>query len=382
MFEVTALTGASLAAYLLLAAVTIGATPRQDLRNRSLQLALLLVISGTAVAYLAASPWIFLAGWVLTLIPMWIDSETYGARVRVLHAVSTAALAAGILAASKPTAAFALLAVATLLRKGVFPFHFWVPSAAEKGPLAALALVLNGHLGAYLLVRFATPMYPEVASEALSLIGALAILTSVYGAFLGLAAKSPRRVLALLSVSQAAFILAGLENRNVEGITGALIHWWVVAFTTCAMFTVYRALELRTAEAAAPRDLLGLGFHAPRLAVFFAVPALALVGLPATLGFAAEDLLFHGSLESHPLLGIGLPLATALNAITALRLFATLFLGRRGIHVPRIPDALPRERVALALSVVLLVVTGVWPAAVVSLRTPAAEQIAQLLGAR
>jgi NADH-quinone oxidoreductase subunit M len=183
----------------------------------------------------------------------------------------------------------------------------------------------------------------------------------------------------LLCTSQAAFILAGLENRNVEGITGALLQWWVVAFATTGLVLIYRGLEARTTEAAAPAGLLGLGFHAPRLAVFFSLCAFALVGLPGTLGFVAEDLLFHGSLESHPLLGIGLPVATALNAITALRLFTTLFLGRRGVHTPPIPDATPRERWAFTAPVAFLIAGGLGPAVLVSLRSPSAAWIAALL---
>lgn len=117
----------------------------------------------------------------------------------------------------------------------------------------------------------------------------------------------------------------------------------------------------------------------PRLAVFFAVCGLALVGLPGTLGFAAEDLLFHGALESHPLLGLALPVATALNAITILRLFARLFLGRPVTAVADVPDARPRERWALSLCVVLLVLGGLFPQVPVSLGQPAADTVTALL---
>ena len=141
-------------------------------------------------------------------------------------------------------------------------------------------------------------------------------------------------------------------------------------------------MEARTTEVGSPTGFLGLGYHAPRLGVFFTIAVLALVGLPGTLGFVAEDLLFHGSLESHPLLGVGLPLATALNAITGLRLMATLFLGKRGLHVAAISDALPRERWALTLPVVLLVAGGLAPGIWVALRTPSADSIARALAGR
>lgn len=381
MFRFDLLAITSLTAYALLVFITLASAPRQDLTGAGRRRALVLVVLGTALAYAAASPWVFLLGWVITILPLFEkEPDAYSPGVRMVHLSSAGALFLGLLPGVPPLLAFGLLTVAVILRKGLFPAHFWVPSAFEKGSISLLGLVLNSHLGAYLLIRFALPMFPEAAGQSLTLIGVLAIFTSVYGALLALTAQRPRRILALLCTSQAAFILAGLENRNVEGITGALLHWWVVAFATTGLLSAYRAIEARTTEAETPRGYLGLGFHAPRLAVFFAVSALALVGLPGTLGFAAEDLLFHGSLESHPLLGIGLPVATALNAITALRLLATLFMGRRGLHVPAIADALPRERWALTLPVLLLVAGGLAPAGLVSLRTPAAEWIAGLLG--
>jgi NADH-quinone oxidoreductase subunit M len=298
----------------------------------------------------------------------------------VILAASAALIALGaVLAESDHMLAFSAVACGALLRKGILPFHSWVNETAEEPRLALFNLVFNAHLGGFVIIRFGVPLFREVASSALPFLGILAIVTAVYMAVLALAEKRPRRILALLCTSQASFILAGLENRNEEGITGALLHWWVVAFAATAMLSVYRSLEVRNSEVEAPQGYLGLGFHAPRLAVFFAIAGLALIGMPGTLGFAAEDLLFHGSIESHPLLGIGLPLATALNAITVFRLFATLFLGRRGIHVPRISDALPRERWALTATIVPLVIGGLVPGVLAALRAPSAHYLASLL---
>lgn len=371
----------SIAYYALLMLIILAAAPRQDFSGARARQDLAWVTLGTIVAYVAASPWLFVAGWTASLVPVWRD-RTYGVAAKMVNAMSVAALAIGFSVAPGQSSAFLFLLLAVIMRKGIVPFQFWIPAAFEGGSLPVLSLILNGHLGAFLVIRFAVPMFPEAAGQYLSLLGILAILTSLYGAIVALVSRKPRRTLALLCASQAAFILAGLENRNVEGITGALVHWWVVAFATATLLAVYRSLEARSSEAVEPGGYLGYGYHAPRLAVFFAVGALALIGLPGTLGFAAEDLLFHGALESHPLLGVALPLATALNAITALRLFAVLFLGRRGIHVPAIADALPRERWALSVPVALLVAGGVVPSLVVSLRSPLAGQMAALLGGR
>lgn len=366
----------SVTAYVLLTLIAFASAPKRD---RADPTSFALVAGGTVLAYFAWSPWVFLAGWCVSSLPVAL-SPRYGAGPRVIQLASALAVAAGF-AAPAPVG-FLWLVLAVVLRKGLFPFHSWIPRAFERGSLPVLGLLLNGHLGGYLMLRFAIPMFPEAARQHLTLLGVFAIATAVLGAILALVAQSPRRILALLCASQAAFILAGLENRNEEGITGALVHWWVVAFTMTTLLAVYRALEARSPAAAQPGGFRGFGYHAPRFAVFFAVAAGALVGLPGTLGFAAEDLLFHGALDSHPLLGLGLPLATALNAITALRTLASLFFGRPGSQVAAIPDALPRERWALTLPVALLIAGGIFPSLPIALRTPLALEIAGVLGAR
>jgi NADH-quinone oxidoreductase subunit M len=242
-------------------------------------------------------------------------------------------------------------------------------------------LFVNGHLAAVLIARFGLNLYPEQSHEALGVISFLALFTALYAAIAALSELSTRRVIALLSLSQASFILAGLESRNAEGITGAMVHWLVVAVATTGITLVYRLIEARSAQAARLNSFLGLAGRMPRLAVFFAVFGLALVGLPGTLGFVAEDLLFHGALESHPMLGLALPLATALNAISILRVFARIFLGKAPASVAVLPDAYRTERWAVSVCAVVLVIGGVLPQIAIDLRQPAADVIAKLLAA-
>ena len=382
MLHLDSLALVSMGSFAVLWAITVAAAPRRD-REGPCRWELLCLLAGTLLAYAAAELPVFLAGWMLTGLPHWRGGPR-GPRLAL--AASTALLALGCVLTALPNAAayapltFGAFVLAVLLRKGIFPVHFWTLDAFEHLRLPSLGLFLNSHLGGYLLIRFAIPQFPGLAAEWLPDVSLLALVTSVFMAVAALAATQPRRVLGLLWISQGSFILAGLATNTQEGITGALLHWWVVAFSTTGMMSVYRSLEARTTRVRSQGGFHGLGAHAPRLAVFFAVCGLGLVGLPGTLGFVAEDLLFHGALEAHPLLGIALPLATALNAITVLRLFVTLFMGKRAIHVPVIPDALPGERVAYTLVVLLLVFGGLMPAVLVALRTPSAAGLARLLG--
>ena len=149
----------------------------------------------------------------------------------------------------------------------------------------------------------------------------------------------------------------------------------LLSVSTCGLFLVLRSLEVRLATQLSLDQYHGLATRAPRLAAFFLISAMALVGMPGTIGFASEDLLFHGTLESHPELGLILPLATALNAITLFRMFSHLFFGKRLIHVPPLEDALPRERWALTAVVLILAVFGLRPDLLLSVTRVATASI-------
>jgi NADH-quinone oxidoreductase subunit M len=166
-----------------------------------------------------------------------------------------------------------------------------------------------------------------------------------------------------------------LESTQADAITGALVHWQVVVVATSILTAVYTGLEARLTRPIDGQEYLGLGKTAPRLAVFFLISGLALVGLPLTLGFPAEDLLLHGTLETHPQLGIVLPIVTALNAFSVMRLFTSLFLGQPGRAALAMTDALPRERWVLTLAILFLVLGGLYPGIFVHLPERAAKNL-------
>lgn len=379
---------------LLFCCLSLGVLTAAPLRDTGPQgcSTVLFLLASTLTACAAATPAALVAGWAAGTLPFLFRSRaaeehTSTSRYllpKVAMISSLALLAVGLLIWKWLPAAslwgFIALLAAALIRNGVFPFHTWVIAAFSEGPLLAVGLFMNAHLGALLVARVIFPSFPRIAQSAMPVVADIALVSAVYCAFTGLGERNPRRLLALLMTSQAAFIFAGLESTTPEGVTGALTHWVVVAVAMTGLLVIYRALEVRCGSVVDSR-FAGLTATAPRFAVFFAVCGLALVGLPGTLGFCAEDLLFQGALESHPRLGIALPLATALNAINVFGLFCRMFLGRRSTAVPGFPDALPRERAALSVLILFLFVTGIAPRTIISIRTASAHAIAEILAA-
>lgn len=390
-FDADGLDAVPMVFFAALTLVYITVAPKRDSDGSALA-GMLIISAATQIAYAGSNLAVLAAGWWLTSVPFLLGMFGKHPGQKFANAFligSCAALTVGI-AVLHTTAiddlshasmfAFGLIILAVILRKGVFPMHGWMVSAFEQGPLLPTALVFNGHLGALLIARSEATALPQTLKHALDILGIVALATTLITSVRGLVEKKPRRLLAYLCLGQASFILVGLATANAEGITGALIHWMVVAAASTGLICIIRVLEARVSVIEDPSGHLGLGAKTPRLATFFLVCGLALVGLPGTLGYCAEDLLFHGALESHPWVGLCLPVATAFNAINLLRLFSILFLGLLPKHVIDIPDALPRERWPLVACAVFLIFGGILPGTIIRWRQDAAHTIEEALG--
>ncbi len=426
-FVVDALNAVPLSLFAALALGVAVLAPKRKLTPHWLA-GLLWLSATTNVAYAANNLIIFVLGWVGSLAPFLLtrafarpafasdktaevgDPSPTGKRALPLFAqvvlsmsVVSLCIGVGVLIYAVPQAnwhdalsltlartgdtqllftAFAFLMGAVILRKGIFPAHSWVVTSFEHGSLLPLTLLVNGHLGAFLVARIVLPLLPDVAHNAWPLFSNLGLFTAAYAAVHALAARNPRRLFALVAISQSAFLLTGLESNTPVGIAGSLVLWQVVAVSTTMLAAVYVGLEARLGAPLESKGFLGLAMGAPRLAVFFAVGGLALVGLPLTLGFPAEDLLLQGTLATNPYLGIVLPVVTALNAFSVVRLFARLFLGRPISAAQDLADALPRERWILTAALLFLLLGGLFPAPLIRLPALAAERIVNLISAQ
>jgi NADH-quinone oxidoreductase subunit M len=390
-FEADSLNAVPIAFYAALTFLCVVLAPRRDTGGRAMAGMLLITLS-TQMAYAAAN-WITLvAGWWLSCLPFVLGmfgvqrASKLATGFLIASCVVLSIAVAALQTASMEdlshggTLVFGLLFLAVVLRKGLFPLHAGVVQSFEYGPLLPKALLFNGHLGVLLVARVESTALPMIARHALDLLSIAAVATVFFASLRAFAEKKPRRLLAFICISQASFMLAGIATANAAGITGALVHWLVVAAASTGLICIVRVLEARVSSAEDPMMHLGLAAKAPRLATLFLVCGLALVGLPGTLGYCGEELIFHGMLANHLAVGITLLVATVFNAINLLRLFNILFLGVLPKHVLDIPDALPRERWPLTACVVFLVFGGLLPSTIIGWRSDSAQVIEKALG--
>lgn len=102
--------------------------------------------------------------------------------------------------------------IAFAVKLPVVPLHAWLPDAHSEAPTAG-SVILAGLLlktGAYGLLRFVVPLFPNAAHEFTPVALALAVIGIVYGAVMAFAQTDLKRLVAYTSVSHLGFVLLGI----------------------------------------------------------------------------------------------------------------------------------------------------------------------------
>lgn len=365
--------------------LTIAVTPRRALDRSGLRrtaLATLVTLAAfmteSAVALLllsAASVWILLAALAdpahrqqHRVVARYLGLSTLllGLGVALLVTARGSGTTAGVVG-------MWLIIAAALIRKGIVPFHAWVPEMFDRGRLGPAILFSAPQVGAYITLVL---IVPRATPGMLHTIAVLALGTAVYGAALALVQHSARRACGYLFVSQSALVMAGLDCTSVTALAGALVVWLSAGLAFAGLARCVLVLEAR-------RGRLNLStYHGgydrmPLLAVSFLVMGLACTGFPGTLGFVGQELLVGGAVDAFPVMGFAVVLAAALTGLAVLRMYFSLFTGR--------PSARPHPGVQLGLTrreawtfvglALVLIGLGVAPRPLVDSRFAAAEQI-------
>ena len=368
--------------------LTVAVTPRASLDRRGLRrtsLATLITLASflteSAVVLLllsVASVWTFLSA-------LADPAHRHQRRVVAVYlGVSTLLFAIGVAVLVSPgvqntafeTTAMWLIVVAALVRKGIVPFHAWVPEVFDHGRLGPAILFNAPQVGAYMTVAL---IVPRASPEMLRLIALLALGTAVYGAALALVQRSARRACGYLFMSQSALVMAGLDCTSVTALAGGLLVWLSAGLGFAGLARCVLVLEAR-------RGRLDLTtYHGgyermPVLAISFLTMGLACTGFPGTLGFVGQELLVDGAVDVFPVMGFAVVVASALTGLAVLRMYFSLFCGRSEMQVhPSLRLGLrPREAWTFVALVIALVGFGLVPRPLVDSRFDASDDILRL----
>ena len=370
----------------------------------------LLALGGVIGVFLAIDLFLFFFFWELMLIPMYLLIVIWGHAQRqhasfkfflftqagslvLLVAIVALALlhqqATGRpsfdyadlmgLTLSSEMARWLMLAflIGFLVKLPALPFHTWLPDTYTEAPTGA-SIILAGILaktGAYGLLRFTVPMFPEVISDVAPFVMGIGAASILYGAVLACSQTDIKRLVAYSSISHMGFILLGTFAGTELALQGAVMQMVAHGLSTGALFMLAGALYERF-QTRDMRQMGGLWGMIPRLASMALFFACASLGLPGLANFIGEFLILFGSYAAQPVMIILASLGMVMAAIYSLGMMQRTFFGQQ--RETRIaPDLSNTAFGTLLLIAVLQIWLGLYPKIVLTTSRPVMNMLVQ-----
>jgi len=251
--------------------------------------------------------------------------------------------------------------IAFAVKLPAVPFHTWLPDAHTQAPTGG-SVILAGVLlktGAYGLIRFVLPLFPEAAANFAPVAMGLGVTGILYGGWLAFGQDDMKRLIAYTSVSHMGFVLVGVFAWNEQGVQGAVMTMLAHGISASALFMLAGGLQERLHT----RDMRRMGrlwSEVPRMAaiaLFFSVAALGLPGLANFVGeFLALQGAFRVSAATTALAALGLVVAPVYSLI----LMQRVFQGERR-EALALSDCGARELVAFGMLMLATLWLGLYP---------------------
>jgi NADH-quinone oxidoreductase subunit M len=245
----------------------------------------------------------------------------------------------------------------------MFPLHTWLPDAHTEAPTAGsifLAAVLL-KLGTYGFVRFSLPLLPMASRYFAPLMITLSIAAILYGAWVTIAQKDIKKLIAYSSVSHMGFVMLGLFVFNIEGLKGSLLQMVNHGISTGALFLlvgmIYERTHQRTIGA-----YTGLIKALPIYGIFFFMVLLSSMGMPATNGFIGELFVLIGAYKANWIYTIPVVIGILLGCVYLLWMFQRVFLGDFSWSGRQpLSDLIVREKLAIVPIIIMVFWIGLYP---------------------
>lgn len=293
--------------------------------------------------------------------------------------------------------AFWAIFIAFAIKLAVWPFHTWLPDAYAEAPTAGSILLsaVMSKMGAYGMLRILLPLVPDAAQLFGPVIGALALVGIVAGAFgaLSYTGGDVKRLIGYTSINHMGYVALAIAaaatlNNAADGqsralaVNGAVMQMVAHGLSTGALFLLVGYLYQRTGTYIL-RDWGGLRKVMPMFSGVLGMAMFANLGLPGLAGFVGEFFIFRGTWASLPFFTLLATIGLVVSALALLQMYARIFNGplnprwdsSHGGQTPPDMRVASREFLAAAPLLVLLLILGVYPAPIMDLANQTATAL-------
>ena len=267
----------------------------------------------------------------------------------------------------------AMLLVGVFFKLSLVPFHMWTPDVYQGAPAPVTGFVATVSKGAVfaVLLRYAIDA-DLLSSRTLGLVVAvIAVVSMVGGNILALLQTNLKRLLAYSSIAHLGYLMiavvvAGTAAGRALGVESGLFYVAGYFLMTLAAFGVVTVLSNDSEDADQIAGYDGLLWRRPVIGAVLAAAALALAGIPLTVGFFAKFYLVAAGVGNAAWgLVWALVVGSAIGIYYYLRIVFAMTKRPDGDH-PHDGRRVPWEGLAtVALLGLLIVLLGIYPSPVI-----------------
>ena len=271
--------------------------------------------------------------------------------------------------------------IAFAIKAPLWPFHTWLPDAANSATPGTSVLLLGvlDKVGTFGMIRYCLTLFPDATKTFTPVILVLSVISIIYGAFLAIGQRDIKRLIAFTSISHFGFITMGIFAMTSQGHSGATLYMFNHGFSTAALFLVAGWMASRRGSSTIS-DFGGLQRVTPIMAWSFFLAGMSSLALPGLSSFVSEFLVLVGTYTRYPVAAI---IATFGIVLAALYILIPVQKALHGPTTPgneNLPDLNIREKVAIAPVMAIIISLGFFPAPLLNVINPAAEATISALG--
>ncbi len=254
---------------------------------------------------------------------------------------------------------FILLFIAFIIKMPIFPLHSWMSDAYTESSTQGSMLIsgILSKFGAYgmLLLFLMLPISAKYGTYVLI----LAAVSAFYAVFVAINQSDMKRLISYISMLDMSIILVGIASSTVIGREGSVYGMLAHGLGIALLFLVSGSIESMFGSRSI-KFIRGVVESSAAAAYSFMIGVFSITGVPLTVGFIADLLIFIGAFGAFGLWGI-IPLGAILIAggLLYLVISRSIVNGRGKMEAPYMPSI--ENRAGYAVLMLFIFIFGMLP---------------------
>ncbi len=257
----------------------------------------------------------------------------------------------------------------------LFPLNGWAPDAYSQAP-SPIGAIFGGIVvkaAIYALMRLVFLLFNF--GEVFHFLLIMGIITMIVAEMSAMKQQQIKRMLAFSSIGQMGLVIIAFSVGTSDSVQAALFQMFNHAVIKALLFFAAGYLVFHSGSKKISA-LDGLGKDKPLTSFFFALGALAIIGLPPFAGFWSKLYILISVADAGLMTAVVLVLiASVIEAVYYLRVVSRLYFNKEVAKETEVRRTPITGLLAMGILALVIIVVGIYPDYIWNLLKPAAEEL-------